>query len=131
ERRQQTDLALDQLRLALSRFPGIELRVIDAATDDGSPTPSTRIFGNLASELEDVPPSRIGAIIAVTDGQVHDLPDDDRLSGIDAPVHGLITGRDGEYDRRIEIVRAPRFGLVNQEQEMTVRVVDDGVERSD
>jgi hypothetical protein len=130
-RRTQTDRAVEALKAALGRFNGIETRVIDAAADDGSATPSTRLFSNLASELEDVPPARIGAVIAVTDGQVHDLPDGDRLSGIDAPVHGLITGRAGEYDRRIEIIKAPRFGLVDQEQEMTLRVVDDGAERSD
>ena len=70
-------------------------------------------------------------MIAVTDGQIHDLPSDNRLAGIDAPVHGLITGKQGEYDRRIEIVKAPRFGLVDQEQQMTLRVVDDGMTRAD
>jgi len=130
-RKQQTDAAVASLKAALGRFHGIETRVIDAAADDGSATPSTRLFSNLAGELEDVPPSRIGAIIAVTDGQVHDIPADNRLAGIDAPVHGLITGKTGEYDRRIEIVKAPRFGLVNQEQQMTLRVVDDGLTRTE
>ena len=70
-------------------------------------------------------------MIALTDGQVHDIPRDNRLPGIDAPVHALITGKDGEYDRRVEIVKAPRFGLINREQELTLRVIDDGVPRSE
>jgi hypothetical protein len=131
DRKNQTNKAVEDLKAALGRFHGIETRVIDAATDNGSATPSTRLFSNLASELEDVPPTRIGAVIAVTDGQIHDLPGDNRLVGIDAPVHGLITGKQGEYDRRIEIVKAPRFGLVDQEQQMTLRVVDDGMTRTD
>jgi hypothetical protein len=130
-RKEQTDRAVEALKAALGRFRGIETRVIEAAADDGSATPSTRLFSNIAGELEDVPPSRIGAIIAVTDGQVHDLPADNHLAGIDAPVHGLITGKSGEYDRRIEIVKAPRFGLVNQEQQLTLRVIDDGMTRTE
>lgn len=131
DRKAQTDKAVEALRAALGRFHGIETRVINAAADEGSETPSTRLFSNLANELEDVPPSRIGAVIAVTDGQVHDLPANNKLDGIDAPVHALITGKDGEFDRRIEIVKAPRFGLVNQDQQMTLRVVDDGTSRND
>jgi hypothetical protein len=129
DRKAQTDAAVAQLQAALARFKGIETRVIDAARDAGTETPSTMLYSNLAGELEDVPPSRIGAVIAVTDGQVHDIPRDNRLPGIDAPVHALITGKAGEYDRRIEIVKAPRFGLVNQEQAVTLRVVDDGAVR--
>jgi len=131
ERRVQTDQAITQLQSALGRFPGIETRVIDAGRDAASETPSTMLYSNLAAELEDVPPSRIGAVIALTDGQVHDIPRDNRLPGIDAPVHALITGKDGEYDRRVEIVKAPRFGLINREQELTLRVIDDGVPRSE
>ncbi|MDO6964255.1 hypothetical protein [Rhizobium alvei] len=122
----ETDKAIAELKAELSRYPGIEPRVIDAARDDGSDTHSTRLISSVLGVLQDVPPARIGAVIAVTDGQIHDLPRDNRLAGIDAPVHGLITGRKGEYDRRIEIVKAPRFGIVNQEQEMVLRVIDDG-----
>ena len=129
ERKTQTDQAIAQLQTALGRFKGIETRVIDAGRDAGSETPSTMLYSNLAAELEDVPPSRIGAVIALTDGQVHDVPGDNRLPGIDAPAHALITGTEGEYDRRVEIVKAPRFGLIDHEQELTLRVLDDGAKR--
>jgi hypothetical protein len=129
ERKAQTDAAIEGLKTELGRFKGIETRVIEAGRDTSSETPATMLYSNLAGELEDVPPSRIGAVIAVTDGQVHDIPRENRLAGIDAPVHALITGKDGEYDRRVEIVKAPRFGLVNHEQELTLRVLDDGAAR--
>ena len=131
DRKAQTDQAIAQLQTALGRFRNIETRVIDAGRDGSSETPSTMLYSNLASELEDVPPSRIGAVIAITDGQVHDIPRDNKLPGIDAPAHALITGKDGEYDRRVEIVKAPRFGLINHEQELTLRVLDDGGKRSE
>jgi hypothetical protein len=129
ERKTQTDQAIAQLQTALGRFKNIETRVIDAGRDTGSETPSTMLYSNLAAELEDVPPSRIGAVVAITDGQVHDVPRDNRLPGIDAPVHALVTGKEGEYDRRVEIVKAPRFGLIDHEQELTLRVLDDGAKR--
>jgi hypothetical protein len=130
-RKSQTDATVAALKTALGRFSGIETRLIDTGRDEESDTPSTRIFSQLETDLEDVPPSRIGAVMVVTDGQVHDLPRDGRIDGIDAPVHGLITGRADEFDRRIEIVKSPRFAIVNQEQALTLRVVDDGARRPD
>ncbi|HEY8580236.1 MAG TPA: hypothetical protein VIL72_10150, partial [Beijerinckiaceae bacterium] len=44
--------------------------------------------------------------------------------GFNAPVHALITGREGVRDRRIELVEAPRFGLVGRDQQIAVRVHD-------
>ncbi|RVI94377.1 hypothetical protein CN193_29910, partial [Sinorhizobium meliloti] len=56
----------------------------------------------------------------------HDVPDVNQKLGFDAPVHALISGKPDEFDRRIEIVSAPRFGIVGEQQRMTFRVVDDG-----
>jgi hypothetical protein len=125
-RTHQTDEAIAKLRTALSHYDNIETRVIDAARDLGSPTPSTQLFQSLSSSLEDVPPSRLGAVIALTDGQVHDVPSDGRLQGIDAPFHALITGQKDEFDRRVEIIKSPRFGIVGQEQAIRFRIADDG-----
>ncbi|MEA2872919.1 MAG: hypothetical protein QOH67_2895, partial [Hyphomicrobiales bacterium] len=46
--------------------------------------------------------------------------------GFNAPVHALITGRPGERDRRIQLVTAPRFGIVGQQQTVVLRVEDQG-----
>ncbi len=126
ERKSQTDQALETLKNRLSSFPGIEPRVIEVDSNAESETPSTRLFTALNSALSDLPPSRIGGAVFITDGQIHDIPPDPELTGFNAPVHGLITGQPDEYDRRIEIVKAPRFGLVKEPQEMTFRVIDDG-----
>ncbi len=126
ERQAMTDEALAQLKDRLSRFPRIEPRFIEAKDDEDSDSPSTRLFSALSSAISDVPPARIGGAIFISDGQIHDLPASAETLGFDAPLHGLITGKENEFDRRIEIVRAPRFGLVNQDQELTFRVRDDG-----
>ena len=51
--------------------------------------------------------------------------------GFSAPVHGLITGTADEFDRRIELVNAPRFGIVGETQEISYRVIEDGGNQSD
>jgi hypothetical protein len=42
-------------------------------------------------------------------------------------VHGFITGRKDERDRRVAISAAPRFGIVGQPQTITYRLDDQGV----
>lgn len=130
ERAAMTDAALAGLQERLQRYPRIETRVVEAQDDGSSDNPSTRLFDALSSSIADVPPARLGGAIFITDGQIHDLPASMQELGIDAPVHGLITGRADEYDRRIEVIRAPRFGIVGEEQEMTLRVTDDGPAQS-
>ena len=125
-RRAQTDKALADLKDRLARFPQIETRVVEAADSEESEAPSTRLFSALTSVLADVPPARVGGAIFITDGQIHDVPDINQKLGFDAPIHGLISGKPDEFDRRIEIVSAPRFGIVGEQQKLTFRVVDDG-----
>lgn len=125
ERTRQTDQALQALTDKLSRFPRIEPRVVEVRDED-SDTPSTRLWSALNSATSDVPPARVGGAIFLTDGQVHDLPGVNQDLGFTAPIHGLITGRASEYDRRVQVVKAPRFGIVGEEQEMTLRVLDEG-----
>jgi hypothetical protein len=76
--------------------------------------------------LGDIPPDRIAGVILVTDGQVHDVPKKAAALGFDAPVHTLLTGRPDEFDRRIEVVKAPRYGLVGQTREIELRAIETG-----
>ena len=43
--------------------------------------------------------------------------------GFDAPVHSLIVGTPDEFDNRLEVVSAPRFGLVGSEQTVELRAL--------
>ena len=52
----------------------------------------------------------------VTDGIVHDIPASLDALGFEAPLHVLVTGHEGERNRRIELVEAPRFGIVGKDQ---------------
>src|SRR5690606_3078530 len=126
DRRTQTDRALAGLEERFSRFPRIETRVVEVDDDGASETPSTRLFSALSATISDVPPGRIGGAVFLSDGQVHDLPGLDQQLGFHAPLHGLITGQPDEFDRRVQVLHAPRFGIVGEEQELTLRVFDEG-----
>ena len=121
-RTEATEKAVAELQARLARFGQFDVRTVEAgraeAADDRT---RTRLFGALESAFRDVPPSRIAGAIMVTDGQVHDIPEN--TSGFTAPLHALITGDEGERDRRIRFERAPRFGIVGRELEMTYRVI--------
>jgi hypothetical protein len=82
------------------------------------------LFTDLAKGLADVPPDRLAGVIMLTDGNVHDVPGNAAALGFDAPVHALLTGKPGEFDRRLEVLRAPRFGLVGGEQPVEVKVTE-------
>ncbi|HEX2146624.1 MAG TPA: hypothetical protein VHG11_03115 [Pseudorhizobium sp.] len=125
-RREQTDQALAELQERFSRFPRIETRIVEVDEDPDTDTPSTRLFSALSSAVSDVPPGRVGGAVFLTDGQIHDLPGANQELGFNAPIHGLITGQPEEFDRRVQVLKAPRFGIVGEEQQLTFRVFDDG-----
>jgi hypothetical protein len=118
----QTNEAVQALKDRLARFKQFDVRVVEAgkasAEDDRT---ETRLFSALEGAFRDVPPSRIGGAIMVTDGQVHDVPKS--MAGFNSPLHALITGEEGEKDRRIRFERAPRFGIVGKPLDMTYRVI--------
>lgn len=122
-----TDAALKQVQTALARLPQFEVRTVETGrASESDDATSTRLFQALNGAFRDVPPARVGGAIMITDGQVHDIPANPAGLGFNAPVHGLITGVPDEIDRRIQFVRAPRFGLTGKPQEMTYKVTGAG-----
>ncbi len=129
DRRETTDAAIAALRQDLARFGQFEIREVEAgAPGTGEDRTETRLFGAIESAFRDVPPSRVGGAIVVTDGQVHDVPADAAFGG---PVHALVTGEEGEIDRRVRFEHAPRFGIVGRELDMSYRVLSTAEEAGD
>ncbi len=125
DRQQQTETARAALIERLGRISGLEVRTVEAGQSDGE-TDGTRLFSALGSALADVPPDRVAGAILLTDGRVHDVPAEAAALGFAAPLHALITGTKDERDRRVALVSAPRFGIVDQMQAVTFRVEDQG-----
>ncbi len=119
-----TDTAYAALKERLAHLPGIEVREVPAAATDNAD--GTRLFADIARALSDVPVERIGGVAVVTDGRIHDAPKDIVGLGFSAPVHVLVTGDPGEYDRRVQLTSSPKFALVRSTQRLSFRLVDDG-----
>ncbi|MBV9113602.1 MAG: hypothetical protein JOY67_12345 [Hyphomicrobiales bacterium] len=124
ERPRQTNAARAEMQKRLAAVEGVDLRVVEV--EDGGKDDGTRLFRALSSAIGDLPRERIAGVVAITDGIVHDVPGDPTTLGFGGPFHALITGHPGERDRRIELVEAPRFGLVNKDVIIKARVLDPG-----
>ena len=123
ERPQQTDKARDEVEARLKALGDVDLRVVETSRDE-SETEGTKLFAALRGALSDAPPERIGGAIVITDGDAHDIPHSAAALGFNAPLHVLITGHEGERQRRIELVEAPRYGIVGKDQVIEARVLD-------
>jgi hypothetical protein len=121
----QTDAVLAEVTKRLAALPDVETRFVDVR-EAGGGADGTRLFTALQSGLSDVPPDRVAGAIMITDGVVHDVPPAAAMLGFKAPVHALITGFNGERDRRIELLDTPRFGIVGRDQTIRLRVTDPG-----
>jgi len=122
DRQAETSAALAGLQQRLARFPQFDVRVVETGRADAADERTeTRLFGALESAFRDVPPSRVAGAVMITDGQVHDVPAG--AQPLQAPLHALITGDEGEKDRRIRFENAPRFGIVGKPLQMSYRVL--------
>ncbi len=107
----------------LSGIKGLETRfVASSGPGTAGEREGSALFSDLSRALAEIPPDRLAGIIMLTDGQIHDAPAKGDQLGFAAPVHTLIPGDRGEFDRKLEVLKAPRFGLVDTDQTVEVRV---------
>ena len=123
ERPHQTDKARDEVEARVKALGNVDLRVVETSRDE-SETDGTKLFAALRGALSDAPPNRVGGAILITDGDAHDIPQSAAALGFNAPLHALITGHEGERQRRIELIEAPRYGIVGKDQVIQARVLD-------
>jgi len=104
-----------------ARMRGMELRRVSVpeAGHDG-----TLLWNAVRQGLADIPGDRLAGIVAITDGQVHDLPPD--ASTLAAPLNVLIPAQAEEWDRRVRVIEAPSYGIVGHTLNLRVVVEDLG-----
>ncbi len=126
-RRAQTDAALNDLKDQLAKQDDLSVRVVEVGKENyGSVRDGTNVFADLSRALEDVAPDRFAGAILITDGQVHDAPENPEEIGLSGPLHTLITGAKQGYDRKLTVERAPVFGIVGDSVSVTLRVDEFG-----
>ncbi|NIZ13848.1 hypothetical protein [Phaeobacter sp. HF9A] len=121
DRPAQMTEARGALEAALAARGNTELRWISVedSPDDGG----TQLMQALTRALADEPRARVAGIIALSDGQVHDI---ERTPDLPAPLHLLMTGHAEDWDRRLIVKNAPSFGIIGEPITLTLRVEDQG-----
>ncbi len=120
DRATQTAEAVASVEAEVARL-GMELR--QRRVGDGEDNAGTLLMRALSDMLADEPRARVAGAILVTDGQLHDaglVPD------LPAPLHALLTGREGDWDRRLMVQNAPAFAILDEEITLTLRIEDQG-----
>jgi hypothetical protein len=126
DRTNQTNTAEERLKAAAASLGNTELRIATVRSGQAAEDEGTQAFTALSRAMAEIPPERFAGAIMVTDGQIHDVPQDPSKSGVSSPLHGVITGSRSEVDRRIVIDSAPRFGIVGKEQVLRFHVEENG-----
>jgi hypothetical protein len=136
-RDQRSDDALKDLQGKLDGFANLDVQVVEGGFVQPNENVGTALFKDLSNTLAAIDPERLAGVFLITDGQIHDIPDlineeGEKMNlGLTAPVHALITGRRKEVDRKLTLVRAPRFGIVGQKIDFSLRIDDFGISDPD
>ncbi len=123
DRAQKTQDALSHLKKEFKKFEDIELRIVEAPRSNQI-TKDTRLFESLDTALADVPEKRRAGVIFLTDGQIHDIPEDPASLEKYGPVHALLTGDKNERDRQLVVTKAPAYGIVGQSVTIEYKIED-------
>jgi len=125
DRGDKIDAIYSELVKQLETDTSLEITTADIPTD----TDGTRMVGTLIENLGQLPQSRLAGIIAITDGQIHDVPENPAgLLPDNVPFHALVMSDPNDRDRRIRAILAPRYGLVGEQADFVIRVDDPGHE---
>ena len=130
-REAETEQAVAELKTRFEKLENFELREIHSGDQISTTSDvSSTLFRSLSAALQDVPVDQIGGAIFVTDGQVHDVPENPEQTGFSGPLHVLLTGSEGERDRRMVLKSTPRFGVVGESQEILYEIEETGFANS-
>ncbi len=115
------DAARKKIEEEAARFPDLDLRTITVPEGGNA---GTRLFGAIDRALADMPRARLAGVVAITDGQIHDVPAE-APGGV--PLNVLIPARGEQTDRRLRIIEAPAFGIVGRPVTVRLAIEDLGV----
>ncbi len=128
DRAGRSEAARQQLSERIKALGQVELREVEvhdlpSGTGDGEKAePGSNLIEALRRTVGQIPRGRFAGALVLTDGQVHDMPDENPGNGFDAPVHVLLSGDKGESDRRLVIDQSSSYGLVGKDIEIVYHV---------
>jgi hypothetical protein len=125
-RTQLAEAAAHSLTQQVAKLPDLQLRTITVPENGDQ---GTRLFSAIDQALADIPRARFAGTIAITDGQIHDLPaGKDATAPGGAPLNVLVPAKGEEADRTIRLIDAPSYGIVGKSVFLRFSVDDLGAE---
>lgn len=115
-----TASAAAALHSRLNDLGGVEVIRVETGNQE-----ETRLGETLSRAVSDSPRARLAGVFVITDGQSTDAPSVGQIKGA-APIHVLLTGRKNETDRKITLIKAPRYGIVREGADVSFRIDDLG-----
>lgn len=120
KRTEQVQKLVADLKSKIDQVGGIETRIV--SIKDG--ISGTQLIPALKTGADDIAGSRLAGTIIVTDGQIHDLPDNLKALRAYGPIHAVIVGDANLRDRRLQILRSPQYGIVGAKSEIEFQIED-------
>ena len=120
ERAHLAEVARQSIEAQAGHLGDLELRTITVPEGGNA---GTRLFNDVDRALADIPRSRFAGTIAITDGQLHDVP---KVAPGGAPLNLLLSGKGEETDRRLRVIEAPGYGIFGKSVILRVAVDDLG-----
>jgi hypothetical protein len=120
DRAHLADVARQSIEAQAAHLPDLDLRTITVPESGNS---GTHLFTEIDRALADIPRSRFAGTVAITDGQIHDVP---KLTPGGAPLNLLLTAKGEETDRRLRVIEAPGYGIVGKSVTLRVAIDDLG-----
>ncbi|WP_300512635.1 hypothetical protein [Aliiroseovarius sp.] len=121
DRAAQSAAAFASIEARVAATEGLEMSL--ARVGDGEGDLGTRLASTLSQALAELPRDRLAGVVMISDGRVHDV---ELMPDSPAPAHLLLTGRDTDWDRRLVVENAPAFAILGEEQEIRLRIEDQG-----
>ena len=120
-RQAQADNTLGRIEADIAARENTDIRIVSVGDSDDDR--GTLLMAAMSEALAQIPANRLAGVLLITDGQVHDVG---QTPLPDVPVHALLTGKPGEWDRRLSVISAPPFGILNEDVMLTVQIDDLG-----
>lgn len=121
DRPDQSAAALERLEAEVAALENTELRVVrmgDGEGDEGS-----LLMTALSEAMAEEPRGRLAGAVLISDGRLHDAglaPD------LPAPLHLLMTGKEADWDRRLEVTTAPAFAILGEPVTLELMIENQG-----
>ncbi|MEC8100337.1 MAG: hypothetical protein VX089_03885 [Pseudomonadota bacterium] len=89
----------------------------------------TSLFKEVNNVINNLNIERLSGIIVITDGQIHDLHNYNKLLS-KTPIHYILVGNKKEKDRILKTTNVPKYAILGKKYELSVEIIDN-IEKKD